>query len=236
MIERKLNDEGMLEFERFIEALRAGGKQNTPNFLLSDPRMSEPLDDPVDLGESEFETRYDLGIHLVKGLSAVDTQPLIGDSGFWSGLALYWFDQLCPAKTDGSRKPAKAYNYILSKDYKHRPRHSIFTTWQLVDKYKEDSRFLLSKGLNVRGELIEQLMARQYLLSCEGVMRAASKLYYDREKKTFKRGASGRESPGCVSRYVNWLKQLEVNYDLFSMSADDFISLMPPEFDRFKEA
>ena len=148
MIERKLNDEGILEFERFIEGLRAGGKQNTPHFLLLDPRMSEPLDEPVGLGGSEFETRYDLGLHLVKGLSAVDTQPLIGDSGFWSGLALYWFDQLCPVKTDGSRKPSKAYNYILSKDYKHRPRHSVFTTWQLVEKYEKNGKKVRLKHLS----------------------------------------------------------------------------------------
>ncbi|WP_370277411.1 hypothetical protein [Pontibacterium sp.] len=235
MIERKLNDYGVLKFERFIEDLRAGAKQNTPHFLLTDHGTSEPLEEPVDLGSGEFETRYDLGVHLVKGLSSVDTQPLIGDVGFWSGLALYWFDQLCPVKADGSRNPSKSYNYILSQDYKHRPRHSVFTTWQLVEKYDRDSWFLLSKGLHVRGELIEQLMARQYFLSCDGLIRAASQLYFDSDRKTFKRGASGRTSPGCVYRYVNWLKQIEINYDLFSMSADDFLSLMPAEFDRFKE-
>ncbi|WP_370298327.1 hypothetical protein, partial [Pontibacterium sp.] len=138
-------------------------------------------------------------------------------------------------KADGSRNPSKSYNYILSQDYKHRPRHSVFTTWQLVEKYDRDSWFLLSKGLHVRGELIEQLMARQYFLSCDGLIRAASQLYFDSDRKTFKRGASGRTSPGCVYRYVNWLKQIEINYDLFSMSADDFLSLMPAEFDRFKE-
>lgn len=236
MIDRKLNDDGVLKFERFIEDLRAGAKQNTPHFLLTDYRTSEPLEEPVGLDSGEFKTRYDLGVHLVKGLSSVDTQPLIGDVGFWSGLALYWFDNLCPAKADGSRNPSKSYNYILSQDYKHRPRHSVFTTWQLVEKYGKDSWFLLSKELHVRGELIEQLMARQYFLSCDGLMRAASQLYFDSDRQTFKRGASGRTSPGCVYRYVNWLKQIEVNYDLFSMSADDFLSLMPTEFDRFKEA
>jgi hypothetical protein len=78
-------------------------------------------------------------------------------------------------------------------------------------------------------------MARQYFLSCNGVIETASKLYYDEKNQTFKRGASGRKSPGCVYRYVNWLQQLEVNYDLFSMKDDDFFKLMPSEFDRFKQ-
>ncbi|MDZ7685364.1 MAG: hypothetical protein U5O39_10520 [Gammaproteobacteria bacterium] len=78
-------------------------------------------------------------------------------------------------------------------------------------------------------------MARQYYLSCEGVMRLASRLYLDRERHTFKRGAAARASPGCVSRYISWLQQLELNYDLFSVTADELEQLLPAEFDRFRK-
>lgn len=235
MINRKLNKAGVGEFNRFIENLRDGGKQNTPDYLLTDPSTSEELGLSLELDRLKFESRYDLGLHLVKAMAESNIQALIGDTGFWSGLALFWFDQLAPIKNDGTRKVYQAYNYVLSENYMHRPRHAIFTTWQLVDRHGEKSRFLLSKELPVRGELIEQLMARQYFLSCHGIIEAASKLYYDTEKGTFKRGSTGRKSPGCVYRFVNWLQQLEVNYDLFSMSSDDFFGLMPDEFDRFRE-
>lgn len=230
---RKLNKSGLKEFERFIDNLRSGGKQNTPDYLLTDPSTSEPLNWDLDLERIEFANRYELGVYLIEKFNSVDVQKLIGDSGFWSALALFWFDQLCPLKADGSRKPSMVYNYVLSENYNHRPRHAIFTTWQLVDLYKEDSYFLLSRDLPVRGELIEQLMARQYFLSCAGVMRAASKLYFDTERKTFKKGAAGRTSAGCVYRFVNWLQQLEINYDLFSIDRDDLLGLIPKEFNRF---
>ena len=231
---RKLNRQGLRQFDEFVESLRSGGKQNTPGYLLSDPATSEPLDQALVLEKCEFGSRYDLGVYLVQKLSGLNTQSLIGDAGFWSALALYWFDELCPPGKDGQRKPSMVYNYILSENFAHRPRHAIFTTWQLVDRYGEDSRFLLGKELTVRGELIEQLMARQYLLSCDGVMRAASELYYDPERKTFKKGAAGRKSAGCVSRFVAWLQQLEINYDLFSVSSEDLLRLAPKEFDRFR--
>ena len=231
---RKLNKSGIKEFERFIESLRNGGLQNTPDYLLTDPATSESLEWDLDLDENLFVNRYELGVYLSEKLKDMDVQKLMGDSGFWSSLALFWFDQLCQTKADGSRKPSMVYNYILSENYNHRPRHSIFTTWQLVNLYGENSHFLLSRELPVRGELIEQLMARQYFLSCDGVMRAASKLYYDKQRKTFKKGSAGRTSAGCVYRFVNWLQQLEVNYDLFSISKADLIDLMPKEFDRFK--
>ena len=150
-----------------------------------------------------------------------------------TSLALLWFDRLCPPKPDGSRKPSMVYNYVLSDNFQHRPRHAIFTTWQLVSRYGEDARFLLSRELPVRGELIEQLMARQYFLNCDGVIRAASDLYYDSERETFKRGAAGRTGAGCVKRFMDLLQQLEVTYDLFSLSRENFVALMPAEFNRF---
>lgn len=234
MIIRKLNKLGLKEFERFIESLRNGGKQNTPDYLLTDPATSESLGFDLELENDTFSNRYELGVYLVKKLPSMHIQKLMGDSCFWSSLALFWFDQLCTIKKDGSRKPSMVYNYILSENYNHRPRHAIFTTWQLVNLYGEFSIYLLSRELPVRGELIEQLMARQYFLSCAGVMRAASFLYYDPVRKTFKKGATSRKSAGCVDRFVNWLQQIEINYDLFSISDDDLISLMPREFERFK--
>lgn len=231
---RKLNKSGIKEFERFIGNLRGGGQQNTPDYLLTDPSTSEPLEWDFELEQGAFATRYKLGVYLVKKLKGVDAHQIMGDSGFWSALALFWFDQLCPKKADGRRKPSMVYNYVLSENYNHRPRHAIFTTWQLVDIYGDFSHFLLSRELPVRGELIEQLMARQYFLSCAGVMQAASTLYYDPDRKTFKKGSAGRTSAGCVYRFVNWLQQLEINYDLFSISSDDLVGLMQKEFERFK--
>lgn len=236
MIDRRLNDAGLIEFGKFIQELRDGGTPSTPHYLLNENSTSEPLGEKLAVEQAEFENRYEWGLHLASVLSETDAARFLGDRGFWSGLALFWFDQLCPTKDDGSRKPSMEYNYILSENYNHRPRHAVFTTWQLVSRYGEDAIFLLSGPLPVRGELVEQLMARQYLLSCEGAIRTANQLYYDPERNTYKKGAAARKSAGCIARYISWMDQLKVNYDLFAMSLDDFFSLMPAEFDRFRQA
>lgn len=233
MIIRRLNEKGIKEFERFISDLRNGSKRNTPTDLLTSDLESDELGFQLDIDVENFKNRYEMGAYLVDRLNSVDKQAFTNDVGFWSALALFWFDQLCPVKSDGSRKPSMVYNYILSKDYKHKPRHAVFTTWQLVEKYSDQVRFLLSKKLPVRGELTEQIMARQYYFSCEGVIHTASGLYYDTEKETFRKGAAGR-GLGSVSRFVNWLQQLEVNYDLFTMAPNDLLQIMPKEFDRFR--
>ncbi|MEH6585208.1 MAG: hypothetical protein V7720_01555 [Halioglobus sp.] len=233
---RRLNKEGVRMFEAHIEALRMGEKLKTPESLLTDGETSEAIDLDIALTDQTFGSRYELGDALVTAVGRQNLQPLVGDSGFWSWLALYWFDQLCPEKADGSRKPSMVYNYILSEGYNHRPRHAIFTTWQLVATYGETSRFLLCKELPVRGELIEQMMARQYYMSCAGVMDAAAKLYWDPAGGSFKSGAASRKTAGCVTRLVAWLQQLELTYDLFSLNSHELLALMPAEFDRFKAA
>ena len=234
MIVRKLNEQGLHDFDQFIVHLRNGNEQNTPAYLLTDPLYSEAIETEFTVdSEQAFESRYEMGQHLVDRTSDVNLQPLMGDRGFWSWFALLWFDQLCPTK-QRQRKPSQVYNYILSKNYNHRPRHAIYMTWQLVNRYGEAARFMLCKPMDTRGEITEQLMARQEILSSEGAMQLASTLYFDSEAGNFKRGAAARKSAGCVTRYIAWLQQLQLTFDLYSISADDLAAMLPREFDRFR--
>lgn len=234
MLVRKLNTNGLREFSKFIDNLRSGLNQNIPLYMLEDAEFSEPLEISLSIENMPFRSRYEMGYYLVDRLKNLNIQNYIGDQGFWSWFSLFWFDQLCPAEA-GIRKPRKDYNYILSKNYNHRPRHAIYMTWQLVSKYGESARFLLSKPPSTRGEIVEQMMARQEILTSEGAVLLASYLYYDKNIETFKKGAASRKSPGCISRYISWLQQLQVTYDIFSISKDDLLDLLPQEFDRFRE-
>ena len=226
----------MHKFTEFIERLRSGNEQNTPFHLLDDEDFSDPLGFKLEVAkDSEFATRYELGLHLVDLFKPVNIQPLIGDAGFWSWFALLWFDQLCSAK-NGKRNPSKPYNYVLSRSYNHRPRHSIYMTWQLVDRYGEDSRFMLCKHPSSRGEITEQMMARQDYLTMNGVMRLASKLYYNPKTGLFKKGAASRKSAGCVSRYISLLQQLQLTFDIRSTTCDELQELLPSEFEQFLPA
>lgn len=231
---RMLNEAGLREFQAFVNGLRAGDPLPIPYFLLTDSDFSNALHFDMLVEIRDFKSRYEIGCYLVELMSPHDTQDIIGDQGYWSWLALFWFDQLCPVGSDGLRSVNMPYTYILSSNWNHRPRHALMTTWQLVAEYGENSLFLLSKEPSVRGEIIEQMMARQYFFGCTGIIRLASQLYQDDDRKTFKRGAASRKTAGCVARFVSWLQQLEVNYDLYSLGHKDMLGLLPQEFDRFR--
>lgn len=229
---RRLNSAGINKFSEFINDARRDGRAPLPSYLLEDRNFSESIDINIELASPNFTSRFEIGMYLIEQFKGVDIQPYIGDQGFWTWISLFWFEKICPLK-NGSRRVSMYYNYILSENYKHRPRHAIYMTWQLVNRYKNDARFMLSK-LESRGEIMEQLMARQELLSSEGVVRLASSLYLDPETNSFKRGAAARTSPGCVSRLVSWIQQMQVTFDIYSTSKSELEILLPSEFDRFR--
>ena len=230
---RKLNNMGVGEFEKYIDHLRRGNEQNYPGHLLDSDEYSEPINLDIEVDpDRQFESRFEIGQYLIQQFGDQSIQKHKGDLGFWSWLALLWFQQLCPKKK-GSPKPSQAYNYILSKDYRHRPRHALFMTWQLVDLYGDQSIFMLGKEPSTRGELTEQLMARQEILYSRSAMQLANSLYYDPERKTFKKGVTSRNKGGTVTRFINWLDQLRLNFDIHSISSNDLQEMLPGEFDRF---
>lgn len=229
---RRLNDPGILKFRDYIDSLRAGNKKAYPAYLLDDEQASSQIQISVEIERREFLNRYELGDYLRAQFADFDMQPFLGDCGFWSWIALFYFQQLCPEQ-DGILRPAHAYNYILSKSFRERPRHSIYITWQLVNRYGPESRFLLSGELWKRGEAIDQIMMRANVLSFEGVIRLASELYTDPSSGGFKRGTTSRKKGGSVYRYMKWLKQIENTYDLHSISVDGLKSILPKEFGAF---
>ena len=229
-MKNKLNENGILQFNQYLEELAIQPDKKVPYGLLDNPETSTPNGFSINFDpDLIFNSRHECGNYVAETIKSVEQRYILNDSGFWSALALLWFDQLCPKDKNNSRKPSKNYNYILSEDYRHYTRHSIRTAWQLASMYADDARYLQGTPMFQRGDLIEQLLGRQYYVDCKGVMLTASKLYTDNNTKSFKKG-----STSSMRNYVRWLKQVRLTYDLFSISEDDLFVMLPAEFSRYK--
>jgi hypothetical protein len=95
---RKLNEEGI---SRFSQYLAGGANGAAPVELLEDPSTSDLIDASVKITRRQFPNRYEFGRELSMRLSALDPARISGDRGLWTGLSLFWFDQLCPAAAGG---------------------------------------------------------------------------------------------------------------------------------------
>ncbi len=230
---RRLNDAGVRNFSSYLARLAEAPGESIPNALLDNPAYSEAMDGDIEIENPGFATRYDLGAYLVAKLKDLDQSILANDLGVWTWLGLYYFADLCPSDESGNRKPASQNNYILSERRKDFHRHAIRTTYMLVNSHADTVKYLLSNPLFKRGELTEQLTGRPYFMSCDGIMRAANILYADPNKGAWKRGAATKK-PGAARRFGLVVKQFELTYDMFSLTGEQIVQLLPREFNSFR--
>jgi len=246
---RKLNEKGLLMFGDFLKECYAQKfVQDIPVNLLQSSATSEVIDDVIELDEKKkFKNRYELGCYLTEKFEPVNMQAYLGDEGFWSALAIIWFDQLTilkkktkEGKVITEHRIVEDVNYKYSKKFGRQQRHAIYTTWRLVSEHGEHVRFFMSNNLTMRGEFTELLMGTQKYINLKSVIEAADKIYRDEKSQTdwsWKVGATTRVSRGGrggdIGRYIDWLKQININYDLYKISTDDLVGLLPSEFNRF---
>jgi hypothetical protein len=82
-------------------------------------------------------------------------------------------------------------------------------------------------------EVMVQFGSYQTLMQNKELQSLIQKLYYDLEKKRIKRGAGGKEA-GTPRRLMDFFRQIELNYDLRSISENRFWDMLPAEFAKFK--
>ena len=232
---RKFNSQGNERFYELLWRMKSGEPISLSESTLYDPEYTDEVDFEAEIENRTFESRYDMGKYLASLLPAETIVQWHSDTGLWNWFSWLWFDQLCPLKTDGSRqKISQIYNYLLSPSWNHRPRHALRTSWMLVDRYGEKIRFMLSKPPGTRGHIIEVFLGTQFYFNCPGVVETASRLYTNSSGTTFKKGSTSRKRAGNIERYIRYLNQLDLTYDLFSIKQEVLWEMLPLEFEGFK--
>lgn len=232
---RKLNDEGIKAFATYLQTLRSGGTDAPPFHLLTTNEFSEAEPGGVQVQVQSFANSYAMGNYLAATLAPLDRRAIAYDYQLWSWLALYFFDQICPEK-NGKRDVLEDAVYIMAQAFDHRRyyRHLLRTPWLAVADNGENAKVLLiTKSGGKRSDIFEQIAAQQTMFGNNTVIAAAYKLYFDEVSQSPKRGASGKGA-GSPRRLVTFIKQIDLTYDLRDCTAEQFIHMLPKEFDRFK--
>ena len=233
---RMLTQDGLREFHEYLSRVRAGSEEEPPFDILWSATFSSSASVRVEISpEREFTDRLDFGLYLDSLLADMPEEETdVG--GLWTWLALYYFDRLCP-KRSGVHRVLADHRYVLpletgAQDYRRYYRHLVATPSRLVRMHGPLARAFLRTPLHVHGDYAEQLAARQEIVSNPAVVEAADRLFYSEEGSGgLKVGAVDRSRPGNVRRLIALMQQLDLTYDLYGMTADDIISLLPDEFD-----
>jgi hypothetical protein len=233
---RKLNDEGLDEFESW---LAAGASGPAPLELIQSPSTSMPVPG-LTVGQPKLADRYALGLWLNEVLAGISSVEVSSDRHLWTSLALLLFDQVCPPLA-GGRRVGKMYRYVLSTDYRHYYRHLIRTPWQLVRDHGENARLLLLPTsdqpypLRIHGDVLEQLAGRASVLRSKSLIAEANRLYGDPKTGRPRPRVALKNRGGTVRRLGAVLRQFDLTYDVEDLDSGVLISLLPREFDNWSK-
>lgn len=238
---RVLTAGGMASFRQYLDEARQHTSLSPPFGLLASEESSTPLGN-VEVEQRAFTDRFAFGSYLAEILGGLDRRSLSRNHGLWTWLALYYFDQLCPKRPDGTRRLLSPEAYLLPERYDFRGyyRHLVRTPWLAVSDHGERARVLLiptgrdpDSPLARRGEIIEQLASRQAVLGNPRIIEAVYRLYFDDKGGHPHRGTGGSKG-GSPRRLALILQQLDLTFDLVACDAAKLIGLLPKEFDRWR--
>jgi hypothetical protein len=231
---RTLNAKGIEEFRGFLQEIRRGAEFRPSPAALYVDDYSAPLRRAPEIELRTFGSRMEAAAYLAQVLA--DTPASSDDVGLWSWLALFYFDQLSPVDAAGKRRPREDYHYIPSHDGWHKDRHLLAGPYKLFLMHAERARLLLHLPVHQHGAFVYDLGFRRDLITNRGLIEAIDLLYWDAKRGAPKRGATTTSRPGNLRRLITVVQQLDFNYDLYGMRAEEILELLPAEFDGWRPA
>ncbi len=243
---RRLNATGLAQFKSFLEECRTSDSAPAiPEEILTSRSTSSGLNVTIHIDPpSPHISKSELTKYVFEVLTLLRTGHSYGAKGMWSWLGLYLFDLLCPVdRQPGVRNVRSDWYYVFQPDeapqnYQVYYRHLLYTPYHVYRSFGDTAgRSLLTGGPSTGGDMIEQIAARQAYISCRPVLEALDHLYYEVDEEgggRLKRGATSRERDGSVRRFVTFLQQIDSTYDLYGMSSQSVLGLLPSEFDAWR--
>lgn len=230
---RALTATGVQQFRAFLARADAEAL-DAPRGLLTDQVASVEVNPAVELDDgSVFASRFEMAEYLTDRLQVFDRTALISNVELWSWLGLFYFDQLAPRDQQGIRRIFEEARYVLTTA-RRTHRHLIAGAFKIFDLAGDRARTILHVPPSTHGDFAEQLSSRMEFITNRNLIALVDWLYYDQEKAQPKRGATNRKKPGTLRRLIDVLQQLDLTYDIYGMEVEEFLDLLPPEFDRFR--
>jgi hypothetical protein len=157
----------------------------------------------------------------------------------WAWLSLLYFDQLCPVFVPDFRGRKKVHDdscYIPSEDWRKYYRHKLLGPYSLYKAHGNFAAALLTNPVHTVGDINETIASRQEFVQNAEMMKVVHRLYYDQNDNSVKRGATSKEGrKGSAHRLWAIKEQLDLTYDLFSMTCEEILAILPSEFDAWME-
>lgn len=235
----ELNAPGIAMLHAWLDHLGSSGVGEPPDELLTAGKYVQVSSIEGEIEPRGFATRYEWALYIETILANEPATVIQARDGLWAWLTVVYFDQVCPLDGNGRRRLRERARYVpTGGNFRKYYRHLLSGPWRLVRAHRDaPSRTLglLAGPMDTPGEIYEQLVATQSLVTSPTVVQVASHLYFDFATGRRKPGAGG-SGPGSPRRLAKVLGQLDLTFDTYGIGCDDLLALLPAEFNRFAQS
>lgn len=236
MFVRQFNANGIEAFREFLTEARNDPSLPAPSQLLEDRKLTELVSPQINIEPKKFLLRREAADYFIKLLEPLPPNMVQRNSGLWTWLTLFFFDEVCPP-IDGKRTVRNDYMYIFAaNNSRYFYRHLLFISWYAARLARPYDRLYTEVPLSKGNQLTEHVMKRLYITRIPCIFEVLDRLYWDPERNKPRSGIVNTHiiKPGDIgNRFPIRIQQLEKTYDLVSLTADQLIELLGKEF-RFE--
>lgn len=234
---RRLTNAGVGDFNAWLGRLKDAPALDPPLRLLTDDVTSESFQPEIDVEQQTFANRFGAARYLANKLAVPGVMNPERDVGLWAWLTLFYFDQLCPKRADGTRTVRALANYVpevgMSRRYYRHLLMGPVLMYLAHIREPECLRALLYGPLHVgTAETYRLFVENSSLVASTAAVGVATMLYFDSKNDKLKRGAGSKESGGC-RRLIAFLQQVDCTFDLGAVSRFTLIGMLPREFSKY---
>lgn len=238
MIIRRFNTKGIQHFEAYVLQCRQRHRAGEPlgpvtPTLLTDPECTIETSYELPGAAADFRDKLSIGEYFCRAIPDDRHAEARLDKELWTWLAAYFFDEI----TEGRKKIKETRAYIASIGFQDFYRHLLLGPYFVYFNSRDNPdrvRVLLYNNPTTMNEVMVQFGSYQTLMQNKSLQSVVQRLYFDEKAKRIKKGAGGKEA-GTPRRLMDFFRQIELNYDLPSIDEHDIWSMLPKEFQKFKE-
>ncbi len=233
---RALTTDGIRRAQEFVRALGSDPAMplTPPDDILFDARYSREIERAPRVEHRSFTTRREAAEYLVS-LSPPLDQRSVDDWPFWSWLGLWHLPDILHTDERRTRMSSEEETFVVDRmdgrSRQSRYRNYLWTSWRLYQAFGEEAAYLLDLDIMEIGQITRRIINSPRIFNSVGVVQLILRLY-TREKRA-KRGRRNR--PGGLDHLFRVLPQLELTHDVYGMSPDALLRILPPEIQKWDE-
>ena len=236
----ELTLDGIQVARNYLRAIRDGGWMPLPTGLLTDHSYAQPMEPEVYVEALPFANRREAGQYLAERLEPLGAEKVVGNAYLWSWLGMFY---LGPMRRDQTRRQGEYSEaaYLIdpqSHDSRDRSHHRLMMAYDVWTQCGEDAWFLLDEPAASMSQFALRIVQSPEIFRSRGVVALVHLLYADKATRKLRPGSRGSSRasapPGSLPRLISVLNQLSMTYDVYGMTAELLLPLLPQEFDRFR--